>query len=38
MVLHLLCMQENAVMTGEFVTIDELVGFLKDELDKAEKN
>lgn len=28
---------ENAVMTGEFVTIDELVGFLKDELDKAKK-
>ena len=24
-------------MTGEFVTIDELVGFLKDELDKAKK-
>lgn len=28
---------ENAVMTGEFVTIDELVGFLKDELEKAKK-
>ena len=28
---------ENAVMTGEFVTTDELVGFLKDELDKAKK-
>ena len=28
---------ENAVMTGEFVTKDELVGFLKDELDKAKK-
>lgn len=28
---------ENAVMTGEFVTIDELVGFLKNELDKAKK-
>lgn len=27
----------NAVMTGEFVTIDELVGFLKDELEKAKK-
>ena len=28
---------ENAVMTGEFVPKDELVGFRQDELDKAKK-